>query len=201
MKKVFPVGEAEIEEIMKTLDSDNSGEIDEKEWRTNLSKCPKLLSALIADLDYETGRLKSYRGLEDQLAKLLGNIQRIEYDLSKGGEDEAKLKEELASRKAQADKLLNAGILPAPGVVVFNQLDLKKKREIGKPELKNVLTKLKLEDSEAALDKLMDKLDLDKNGTVDEAEWLEALDKCHSLKAALVKDIDPKTGMLKSLLA
>jgi hypothetical protein len=48
------------------------GEIDEVEWARNLAKLPALKAALIKDLDPETGRLRSYRSPEDQLAKLLG---------------------------------------------------------------------------------------------------------------------------------
>ena len=35
--------------------------------------------------------------------------------------------------------------------------------------------------------------------TVSEKEWLEGLNRCQDLKAALEADIDPDTGKLKSL--
>ena len=78
LQTVYPRSDAEIADIMKTLDSDMSGEIDETEWKNNLALCPGLLAALIADLDPDTGRLRSYRTMEQQLAKLLGNIERLE---------------------------------------------------------------------------------------------------------------------------
>ncbi len=53
----------------------------------------------------DTGLLRSYRSKEDQLAKLLGNIMRLEYDAEKGDD----VAEELESRKAQAAKMREAG--------------------------------------------------------------------------------------------
>merc|ERR1740117_1342974 len=108
LKHVYPRGEAEIADIMKTLDSDKSGDLSEVEWRNNLALCPGLAAALVGDLDPDTGHLKSYRGVEDQLAKLFGNIERLEYDAGKG-KDVAK---ELASRKEQAAKMRGKGIVP-----------------------------------------------------------------------------------------
>jgi len=49
----------------------------------NLNKLPALKKALVLDMDPNTGRLRSYRSAEDQLAKLLGNIMRLEYDIAK----------------------------------------------------------------------------------------------------------------------
>ena len=49
------------------------------------------------------------------------------------------------------------------------------------------------------MEELMGRLDTDENGTISETEWLENLDRCHDLKAALEADIDPDTGKLKSV--
>ena len=45
----------------------------------------------------------------------------------------------------------------------------------------------------------MQRLDSDSNGTISEKEWLENLERCQDLKAALEADIDPDTGKLKSM--
>ena len=79
-------------------------EISEAEWCQSLEKCPALKRALISDLDPDTGKLRSYRSKEDQLAKLLGNIQRLEYDIAKG-DDSPALAEELAARQEQVHSL------------------------------------------------------------------------------------------------
>jgi Ca2+-binding EF-hand superfamily protein len=194
LKHVYPRGEAEIADIMKTLDTDNSGDLSEVEWRNNLALCPGLQAALVGDLDPDTGHLKSYRGVEDQLAKLFGNIERLEYDASKG-KDVAK---ELASRKEQAQRMRGKGIVPNAGIVVFNQIDKNKTRSIDLTELKDLFSRLKLLDKTAA--DVMKRLDVDENGTIDEKEWLEGLDKVQSLKAALVKDIDPDSGKLRCMM-
>ena len=75
-------------------------EISEAEWCQSLEKCPALKRALISDLDPDTGKLRSYRSQEDQLAMLLGNIQRLEYDIAKG-DGEAWSTMELAARQQQ----------------------------------------------------------------------------------------------------
>jgi len=195
MRKVYPAGEAEIDKMVETMDTDSSGEIDEVEWARNLAKLPALKAALIKDLDPETGRLRSYRSPEDQLAKLLGNIMRLKYDASKGKD----VAEELKSREAQAAKMVEKGYVPSAGVVVFNQLDKKKTREISKEQLQELLTALKVESK--SVEEIMTRLDVDENGTVSETEWLQGLDRCQDLKAALEADIEPSTGMLKSMPA
>ena len=184
----------------------------------------------------DTGLLRSYRSKEDQLAKLLGNIMRLEYDAEKGDD----VAEELESRKAQAAKMREAGatnprlsslavrltslfspgVEPSAGIVVFNQIDKKKERSITKDALQGLLTSLKCENK--SVEEIMERLDTDEDGvrsscpcpglfpgslshrnvasqTVSEKEWLEGLNRCQDLKAALEADIDPDTGKLKSL--
>ena len=43
---------------------------------------PELEEALQRDLDPDFGRLRSYRSYEDQLAKLMGNIERLRRELT-----------------------------------------------------------------------------------------------------------------------
>ena len=69
MKKVFPVDAAKIDSMMAAMDSDSSGEIDEDEWVRNLDTLPDLKAALSADIDPDTGRLRSYRSPRQQFAK------------------------------------------------------------------------------------------------------------------------------------
>ena len=194
MKKVFPVDAAKIDSMMAAMDSDSSGEIDEDEWVRNLDTLPDLKAALSADIDPDTGRLRSYRSPRQQFAKLLGNIDRLEYDQSKGKD----VAEELASRRKQADRCRMAGIHPSAGIVVFNQLDKKKTGNITKEQLTNLFSKMAYEDK--SVEDVMSRLDTDQDGKISEAEWLGGLDKVMTLKEALQKDIDPETGKLKSLI-
>jgi fructose-bisphosphate aldolase class 1 len=120
---------------------------------------------------------------------------RLKYDASKGKD----VAEELKSREAQAAKMVEKGYVPSAGVVVFNQLDKKKTREISKEQLQELLTALKVESK--SVEEIMTRLDVDENGTVSETEWLQGLDRCQDLKAALEADIEPSTGMLKSMPA
>jgi len=193
LSHVYPRSDSEIKEIMKTLDSDGSGEIDEVEWKRNLALCPGLLSALIADMDPDTGKLRSYRTMEQQLAKLLGNIERLEQQKAEG-KDVAK---ELESRRTQAKRMRDKGIVPAPGVVVFNQIDKDKSRSIDENELKDLVRRVGLKGKDAG--DVMKLLDKDDSNRIEETEWLQGLERVQSLKAALMKNIDPDTGKLKCM--
>eukprot|EP01052_Picozoa_sp_SAG31_P041165 SAG31_NODE_6168_length_2140_cov_1.423322_1_plen_460_part_00 len=200
LKKVYPVEDGDVDDMLSKLDSDNAGEISEVQWCRNLASLPALKAALQKDLDPETGRLRSYRSVEDQLAKLLGNIARLEYDLAKDPPDEGfdveAAKAELQSRKEQAQKCRDKGILPSAGVVVFNQIDKKKERKISKETLTELLTAVKVDGK--TVDEIMTKLDVDEDGSISEKEWLEGLHRVQDLKLALEADIDPDTGKLKS---
>ena len=208
LKNVYPASDAEVQEMLKTLDTDNSGEIDETEWIANLEKLPALKAALASDLDPDTGKLKSYRSPRQQFAKLLANIDRLEYDISRFKGDvkdpeRVKIARELESRRKQADRMRQSGIAPSAGIVVFNQLDKKKTGSITKEQLSELFSKMEgfvREDLGKAVDSVMGKLDTDKDGKISEQEWLDGLDKVPDLKGALEKDIDPETGKLKSVI-
>ena len=75
--------------------------------------------------------------------------------------------------------------------------DKSKTRKIGMDDLRKLLNLLEVEGKSA--EQVMEKLDVDKDGNIDEGEWLEGLDRVQTLKAALEKDLDPKTGKLKIL--
>jgi hypothetical protein len=82
LKAVYNIAESEAQ-MMETLDANQDGEISEVEWCHYLADLPGLKTALQKDIDPNTGRLKSYRTPRQQFAKLLANIDRLEYDLSK----------------------------------------------------------------------------------------------------------------------
>jgi Ca2+-binding EF-hand superfamily protein len=204
-----------VDKIMAVMDADKSGAIDEAEWVSNLKKLPKLYAVLSADMDPDWGTLKSYRGLEDQLAKLFGNIYRIEEKLAgyEGPipscegmvevEVEGKkmtrvdaLKKELEERKEQAAKMRSQGVVPSPGIVIFSQLDKNKSRTLEKDELAEALRKIA---PDADMDAWFAKIDPEGTGSVSEEKWLINVKHIPELVSAIVADTDPDTGRMKSL--
>ena len=183
----------DVDKMMKVMDSDRSGDIDESEWVTNLKKLPLLYAALQKDVDPDWGTLRSYRTLEEQLAKLFGNIMRLEAKVEAGDES---VKEELASRKEQAAKMRKKGVVPYPGICVFAQVDTDKSRTLSKDELETAVTKIA---PEGPVAEWFTKLDPEGKGEFDENTWLLNVKKVPDLLAALTADIDPDTGRLKSL--
>ena len=121
-------------------------------------------------------------------------VCRLEYDASKGDD----VSEELQSRRAQAQRCRQSGIVPSAGIVVFNQIDKKKERKISMQQITELLEALKFKAKTA--EEIMKRLDTDKDGFIDEQEWLTGLDKCMDLKVALEDNIDPETGKLKPLI-
>jgi Ca2+-binding EF-hand superfamily protein len=182
----------DIDKIMAVMDKDSSGDIDEAEWVSNLKKLPMLYKVLQEDTDPDWGTLKSYRTLEEQLAKLFGNIYRLEEKLAAG----QNVQEELDSRKAQAAKMREQGVIPAPGVVMFSQLDKDKSRTLEKEELAEALKKIA---PDADIDAWFAKIDPEGTGKVEEGKWMLNVKKIPELVAALTADTDPDTGRLKSL--
>jgi hypothetical protein len=157
-----------------------------------LKKLPLLYKVLNEDTDPDWGTLKSYRTLEEQLAKLYGNIFRLE-EKAAAGED---VTEELLSRKEQAAKMRAKGVIPAPGVVIFCQLDKDKSRTLEKDELAAAITKIA---PDADINAWFAKIDPDGTGSVAENQWLLNVKKIPELVAAIQADMDPDTGRLKSL--
>jgi len=177
----------DTDRIMKVMDADQSGDIDEKEWINNLKKLPKLNAALVKDVDPDWGTLRSYRTLEDQLAKLYGNIARLE---EKGEETE-----ELVSRKAQAAKMRSKGVIPAPGICVFQQIDTDKSRTLSVQELQDAVGKFATPEQAATWFGKMENSATE----INEAAWIANLKKVPELEAALIADIDADTGRCRSL--
>jgi hypothetical protein len=178
------------DKIMRVMDADRSGDIDEAEWVQNLKKLPLLHAVLQKDVDPKWGTIRSYRTLEDQLAKLFGNIARLEAK----EQDEATAKE-LADRKAQAAKLRARGVIPSPGTCIFSQLDVNKDRKLSNDELAAALAKVA---PGADIDGWFAKLVEDGTTEVDEATWIKNVKHIPDLVQALTADMDADTGRLKS---
>merc|ERR1719379_411278 len=193
------------EEIMSVMDADRSGDIDEFEWVKNLKKLPKLYQILQDDIDPDWGTLKTFRTPEDQLAKCMGNLERLRLrrELLTGVDDErrAKIEKDIRQRKDQCKKYRAQGISPSPGYVVFNQIDVGKARQLEKRELERLLkgiTAVYKDKEIEPVDKIMAVMDADRSGTIDEAEWVSNLKKLPLLYKVLSDDVDPDWGTLKS---
>jgi hypothetical protein len=145
------------------------------------------------DVDPDWGTLRSYRTLEEQLAKLFGNIMRLEAKVASGDESVAG---ELESRKEQAAKMRTKGVVPYPGICVFAQVDVDKSRTLSKDELLAAVSKIA---PDSPVDEWFQKLDPEGKGEFDENTWLLNVKKVPDLVAALTADMDPDTGRLKSL--
>jgi hypothetical protein len=153
LQKAYEGKEMETaDEIMTILDADKSGDIDITEWCTRIPQCTKFYAVLQTDLDPDWGKLRSYRTLEDQLAKLFGNLQRLNRELLANPDERAQLgypeltperkaevEKEIGQRKDQAQKLVSKGVIPSPGYVVFAQVDAEKKRKLQGKELERLI--------------------------------------------------------------
>merc|ERR1719379_284842 len=192
-----------LDKIMAVMDADRSGDIDEFEWVLNLKKLPKLYKVLQDDIDPDWGTLKSFRTPEDQLAKCMGNLERLRELLTPDVTDErrAKIEKDIRQRKDQCKKYRAQGISPSPGYVVFNQIDVGKARQLEKRELERLLkgiTAVYKDKEIESVEKIMSVMDADRSGAIDEAEWVSNLKKLPLLYKVLSDDVDPDWGTLKS---
>jgi len=85
---------------------------------------------------------------------------------------------------------------PAPGVVIFSQLDKDKSRTLEKEELAEALKKIA---PDADLEMWFSKIDPEGKGKIEEKEWMINVKHVPDLVAAIMADVDPDTGRLKSL--
>ena len=91
------------------------------------------------DIDPDWGVLKSYRTHEDQLAKNMANLERLRRvmttdlstewpasypQLATYEERMAWCEKEMRQRKDACKEYRKKGIIPSPGYVVFNQIDV-----------------------------------------------------------------------------
>jgi len=186
-----------FEEMMAKLDSDNDDVVSEEEWLTNLQKLPGLRLAIESVLDPQTGRVKTYRSLPEQLAKLMGDAKKLEAS----GADPSKLEE---TQKA-VESLRSKGVAPSPGVLVFSQVDVDGSGSVDRAELQKLLEKLPKKKPAPGVEfvpfeEMLKKLDSDTNGTIDEEEWLTNLALLPGLRMALAGDVDEATGLLRCCL-
>ena len=174
------------------MDNDKDGLINEEEWLTNLQKLPGVRMAIEAVLDADTGRVKTYRSLPEQLAKLMFEASGLELRCW-AGED---VSEELAEKRTAMQKLRNKGVKPSPGLLVFQQIDLDGSGTIDRKELQRLLKALPKTKPAPGVefvpfDDMVEKLDGDKDGLISEEEWLTNLQKLpgveHLLEPASVQ--------------
>ena len=114
--------------------TDGDGTMGEAEFVEALGKLPSLLAKVEADWDSSTGKFVKFRTCEDQLSKLLGNLDRLRRKQANG----ERVDDEIESRKKQVKKFRANGIVPSPAICVFNQIDCDKDRSITAKEFKRL---------------------------------------------------------------
>merc|ERR1719506_3250574 len=174
--------------------------INEEQFIAALKKLPDLEAAMTKDMDPDWGRLRSYRTFEDQLAKLMGNLERLRRELLTNPTPESEA--EMRSRKDECKRFRANGVIPAVGPVVFNQMDLDKDRFISESEAARTIKAMKhvYDVDKAEVEKVMGRMfaDAADERGIDEAQFVAALKKLPDLEAALIKDLDPDWGRLRS---
>merc|ERR1719401_1341090 len=106
-----------------------------EEWTEKVEEWTQFKAALEQDYNADRMRFGKFRSVGGQLSKLQGNLQRL-YRRKKLGE--SGLQSEIESREKQVAKLRKNGVVPSPGICVFNQLDIDKSRTITVDELKRL---------------------------------------------------------------
>jgi hypothetical protein len=163
--------DAVIEELMAS--SETMGPDD---WDTMLAeKLPDLKLKLEADYRPERVRFNSFRSCGQQLSKLLANLERLKWRQTEGEDNAA----EIETRQKQVVKWRKNGIIPSPGICVFNQLDFDKSGLVTMPQLKRMLQAMGKVYPQGLKDieKIMNTLDSDHSGEIDEKEWINNLEK------------------------
>jgi len=182
-----------FEELLATLDSDSSGDVDLEEWLTNLDKLEGLKTAMESVLDPDTGRLTTYRSYADQMAKEMGAIKKLE---KSGGDEEA-----IQKKKDSVARFKENGYKPSAGVLVFDQIDVDGSGAIDRGELQTLLNKLPRKKPAPGVEfvpfeDMIKTFDADGNGTIELDEWLNNLQKLPGIRMAIESVMDFDTGML-----
>merc|ERR1719174_1065850 len=159
--------------MVERLDSDKDGLISEEEWLANLKKVPGVRMAIEAVLDADTGRVKTYRSLPEQLAKLMFEASGLELRCWAG----ENVSEKLAEKRTAMQKLRNKGVKPSAGLLVFQQIDLDGSGTIDRKELQRLLKALPKTKPAPGVpfvpfDDMIKTLDTDDDGVINEEEWL-----------------------------
>jgi len=199
LKSLPEIKSLPFEDMMKRLDTNQDGVISLEEWLQNVEELPELHTAVVASLDPETGKVRNYRSLEEQLAKLMGEIVKLErrcWD----GEDVA---EKLEEKRTAAKKLQDKSVKPSPGILVFDQIDIDNSGSIERKELGRLLKALPEKKPGPGVEPLsfedmLTKLDTDGNGVIDIEEWLHNLQKLPGLHMAIMSALDPDTGKVRN---
>jgi Ca2+-binding EF-hand superfamily protein len=182
-----------FDELLATLDSDSSGDVDLEEWLTNLDKLEGLKTAMESVLDPDTGRLTTYRSYADQMAKEMGAIKKLE---KSGGDEEA-----IQKKKDSVARFKENGHKPSAGVLVFDQIDVDGSGAIDRGELQTLLNKLPRKKPAPGVEfvpfeDMIKTFDADGNGTIEIDEWLNNLQKLPGIRMAIESVLDFDTGML-----
>jgi Ca2+-binding EF-hand superfamily protein len=95
-----------VDEMIRELDGDGDGSVDEAEWLANLSKCAGLAAALAAAVN-DAGVVEKFRSFEQQKAKREAEIADLEGKLTAAAtaEEQAALAEEMAEYERQVASL------------------------------------------------------------------------------------------------
>merc|ERR1719253_1209651 len=192
-----------MDKIMAVMDADRSGDIDDQEWVRNLKKLPLLYKVIANDVDPDWGTLYSYRTHEDQLAKNMANLERYRRELLTEITDERRewVMKEMRQRKDACKAYRAKGVVPSPGYVVFNQIDILKTRRLSAKQLQRLVNSLLIVYKNVEVEpfeKIMAVLDTDKSGDIDDQEWVRNLKKLPLLFKVIANDVDPDWGTLYS---
>merc|ERR1719316_436507 len=192
-----------MDKIMQVLDADESGDIDDQEWVKHLKKLPKLYKVIAEDVDPDWGVLLSYRTPEDQLAKNMANIERYRRELLTDIIPERRewIEKEMRQRKDACKAYRAKGIVPSPGYVVFNQIDVMKTRRISVKQLQRLINSLMIVYKGCEIEpmeKIMAVMDADRSGDIDDQKWVSNLKKLPLLYKVIAADVDPDWGVLLS---
>jgi len=197
-----------VDKIMEILDSDNDGVVSLEEFVLNMKNIPALKASIDQNLDPVTGKITTYKSLEQRLDEHLTLSALLESKVAEGGGDLASLSDEERAtleglRKIIEDYQLSVG---TTGITLFKQIDADKSGKVDKSELVALLKSLiliKKEDGTVAdwleLDTIIAAFDSDGDGLIDEDEWIMHLNRLPALNSFLSAHVDHRTGKIREV--
>ena len=116
MKHDFDLAMMPVEEVLSKIDVNGDGKLSEAEWLASLDNVPGLNECVEKSVDMETGRIKGYKTLEDELSEGMKEIQRLE-KMKQEGEGEGVDEQRLGMLKEKSGSIAKAlfGALRVPG--------------------------------------------------------------------------------------
>ena len=105
---------------------------------------------------------------------------------------------EMRQRKDACKEYRKKGIIPSPGYVVFNQIDVMKTRKLSRKQLERLVKSLNVVYGSRGIedmDKIMAVLDADRSGDIDDNEWVSNLKKLPNLNKVLSEDVTESAGL------